>query len=70
MTSASDAWGMPAAPYRGSWRLQGRFWPTVRDDPADAEAISHKLSVRAGLVRQAGYGRTTSGHRASQWGRV
>ena len=52
MTPASDAWGMPAAPYRGSWRLQGRFWPTVRDDPADAEAISHKLSVRAGLVRQ------------------
>jgi prolyl-tRNA synthetase len=43
---------MPAAPYRGSWRLDGRFWPTVRDDPADAEAISHKLSVRAGLVRQ------------------
>ena len=52
MTSAPDAWGMPAPPYRGSWRLQGRFWPTVRDDPADAEAISHKLSVRAGLVRQ------------------
>jgi prolyl-tRNA synthetase len=24
----------------------------VRDDPADAEAVSHKLSVRAGLVRQ------------------
>ncbi len=24
----------------------------MRDDPADAEAISHKLSVRAGLVRQ------------------
>lgn len=45
-------WSMPASPYRGSWRLAGRFWPTVRDDPADAEAISHKLSVRAGLVRQ------------------
>ena len=26
--------------------------PTLRDDPADAEAISHKLMVRAGLVRQ------------------
>jgi len=47
-----SGWEMPAAPYRGSWTLQGRFWPTVRDDPADAEAISHKLSVRAGLVRQ------------------
>ncbi len=26
--------------------------PTLRDDPADAEATSHKLMVRAGLVRQ------------------
>ncbi len=26
--------------------------PTLRDDPADAEAISHRLMVRAGLVRQ------------------
>ncbi len=26
--------------------------PTLRDDPADAEAISHKLLVRAGFIRQ------------------
>jgi len=26
--------------------------PTLREDPADAEAASHKLMVRAGLVRQ------------------
>src|SRR5215467_1546231 len=26
--------------------------PTLREDPADAEAISHKMMVRAGLVRQ------------------
>src|SRR3989442_14298755 len=26
--------------------------PRLREDPADAEAISHKLMVRAGLVRQ------------------
>ena len=26
--------------------------PTVKEDPAEAEAISHKLMVRAGLVRQ------------------
>src|SRR5881396_2115490 len=26
--------------------------PTLREDPADAEAVSHKLMVRAGLVRQ------------------
>jgi prolyl-tRNA synthetase len=28
------------------------FLPTLRDDPADAEAVSHKLLVRAGFVRQ------------------
>ncbi|HYH62335.1 MAG TPA: proline--tRNA ligase [Solirubrobacterales bacterium] len=37
-------------------RLSGYFMPTLRDDPADAEAISHKLMVRAGLVRQLGAG--------------
>ena len=26
--------------------------PTLREEPADAEAVSHKLMVRAGLVRQ------------------
>jgi prolyl-tRNA synthetase len=45
-------WKMPAAPRGGSIRLSGRLWPTLRDAPADAEAISHKLMVRAGLVRQ------------------
>ena len=47
-----DGWVMAAAPRGGSWRIAGRFWPTLRDAPADAEAISHKLMVRAGLVRQ------------------
>lgn len=28
------------------------FIPTLRDDPSEAEAISHKLLVRAGYVRQ------------------
>ncbi len=28
------------------------FIPTLRDDPADAEAISHKLLVRGGFIRQ------------------
>lgn len=28
------------------------FIPTLRDDPAGAEAVSHKLMLRAGLVRQ------------------
>jgi prolyl-tRNA synthetase len=43
---------MPPAPLGGSWRLSGRLWPTLRDAPADAEAASHILMVRAGLVRQ------------------
>jgi prolyl-tRNA synthetase len=33
-------------------RWSGAFIPTLRDDPADAEAVSHKLLVRAGFVRQ------------------
>src|SRR6266480_3480278 len=37
-------------------RLSTYFLPTLRDDPADAEAISHKLMMRAGLIRQLGAG--------------
>src|SRR5579884_2276449 len=37
-------------------RLSTYFLPTEREPPADAEAISHKLMVRAGLVRQLGAG--------------
>ena len=33
-------------------RWSQSFIPTLRDDPADAEAVSHKLLVRAGFVRQ------------------
>lgn len=33
-------------------RWQQAFIPTLRDDPADAEALSHRLLVRAGFVRQ------------------
>ncbi len=33
-------------------RWSKAFIPTLRDDPADAEATSHKLLVRAGFVRQ------------------
>ncbi len=32
------------------------FIPTLREEPADAEVISHKLLLRAGLVRQLGAG--------------
>jgi prolyl-tRNA synthetase len=37
-------------------RLSETFLPTLKDPPADAEAISHKLMVRAGLIRQVGSG--------------
>lgn len=33
-------------------RWQQAFIPTLRDDPADAEAVSHRLLVRGGFVRQ------------------
>ncbi len=32
------------------------FIPTLREDPADAEVVSHKLLLRAGLIRQLGSG--------------
>jgi prolyl-tRNA synthetase len=37
-------------------RLSQYFLPTEKQAPADAEALSHKLMVRAGLVRQVGAG--------------
>jgi prolyl-tRNA synthetase len=37
-------------------RASQLFLPTLRDDPADAEALSHKLLVRGGYVRQVGAG--------------
>ncbi len=40
-------------------RLSSYLLPTVKDAPADAEAISHKLMVRAGLIRQLGSGMWT-----------
>ena len=40
-------------------RLAEYFLPTLREDPADAEWASHKLMVRAGLVRQLGAGMWT-----------
>ena len=33
-------------------RWSESFIPTLRDDPADAEAVSHKLLLRAGCARQ------------------
>jgi prolyl-tRNA synthetase len=40
----------------GVTRLSTYFLPTERKPPTDAEAISHQLMVRAGLIRQVGSG--------------
>jgi prolyl-tRNA synthetase len=37
-------------------RASQLFFPTLRDDPAEAEAISHKLLVRGAFVRQVSAG--------------
>src|ERR671937_100362 len=37
-------------------RASQLFLPTLRDDPADAEAVSHKLLVRGGFIRQTSAG--------------
>jgi prolyl-tRNA synthetase len=37
-------------------RASELFLPTLREDPADAEAASHKLLVRAGFIRQVSAG--------------
>ena len=39
-------------PYSVDMRWSSAFIPTLRDAPADAEAASHKLLVRAGFIRQ------------------
>ena len=40
-------------------RLSETFLPTLKEDPADAESASHRLMLRAGLVRQLGAGMWT-----------
>src|SRR3712207_6642507 len=37
-------------------RASQLFVPTLRDAPADAEAVSHKLLVRGGFIRQVSAG--------------
>jgi prolyl-tRNA synthetase len=37
-------------------RFSETFLPTLKEAPSDAEAVSHKLMVRAGLIRQLGAG--------------
>src|SRR4051812_49934530 len=46
-----------AVSFAGSMKLWSQFFiPTLKESPADAEIASHKLLVRAGLVRKLGGG--------------
>ena len=40
-------------------RMTKAFIPTLKEDPAEAEVISHKLMIRAGLIRKLGAGAYT-----------
>jgi prolyl-tRNA synthetase len=33
-------------------RYSNYFIPTLKDDPSDAEVVSHKLMIRAGMIRK------------------
>ncbi|MBT5193551.1 MAG: proline--tRNA ligase, partial [Rhodospirillaceae bacterium] len=37
-------------------RLSRYFLPTLKEDPAEAQIASHRLMLRAGMVRQASAG--------------
>ncbi len=37
-------------------RLSRYFLPLLRDDPKEAEIVSHRLMLRAGLIRQSSAG--------------
>ena len=37
-------------------RMSRFFLPTLRDDPAEAQIVSHRLMLRAGMIRQASAG--------------
>ena len=37
-------------------RLSQYFMPTLKETPAEAEIVSHRLMLRAGMVRQASAG--------------
>src|SRR3954451_12170149 len=51
-----DAPGCGRVSVRPVTRLSVYLLPTVKEAPADAEAVSHKLLVRAGLIRQVASG--------------
>src|SRR5436309_3392512 len=43
-------------PRRGSMRLSEYFLPVLRDNPSEAQIVSHRLMLRAGMIRQSSAG--------------
>jgi len=37
-------------------RLKSYFLPTLKEDPAEAQIVSHRLMLRAGMIRQSSAG--------------
>ena len=37
-------------------RLSAYFLPLIRENPAQAEIVSHRLMLRAGMIRQSSAG--------------
>ena len=57
MNGAPSLGWLPRPCYLASTvRWSELFIPTLRDDPSDAEVVSHRLMLRAGLIRQLGAG--------------
>jgi len=48
--------GEPRPLQRGAMRWSRAFLPVLKESPADAQIVSHKLMLRAGLVRQTAAG--------------
>ena len=46
----------PALSSGATVRYRNTFLPTLKQDPADAEVVSHRLMVRAGMIRQVARG--------------
>lgn len=48
--------GSEAPPISDHMRWRTSFMPTIKEEPSDAEVISHRLLVRAGMIRQVSRG--------------
>jgi prolyl-tRNA synthetase len=47
---------VPGPIQENSMRLSAYFMPTLKENPSEAQIVSHRLMLRAGMVRQANAG--------------